>query len=146
MATVFEVHCAHGDARYARQAAGAAFDLVDRLEQELSRFVANSDVSRVSALASGEATRVSPTTLECLAIARHLYDLTGGAFDISIGTGQDRLELVPDDFAVHARETGAQLDLGGIGKGSRGPGGVLERRPRTRPRGVSRSWPGSPGG
>ena len=117
MATVFEVHCAHGDARYARQAAEAAFDLVDRLEQELSRFIANSDVSRVSALSAGESTRVSPTTLECLAIARHLYDTTGGAFDVSIGTGLPELELDPDTFTVHARQEGVRLDLGGIGKG-----------------------------
>ena len=40
MATVFEVHCDHPDARYAGQAAHAAFELVDRLEQQLSRFVA----------------------------------------------------------------------------------------------------------
>jgi hypothetical protein len=31
MATVFEVHCVHADATYARQAAQAAFDRVDRL-------------------------------------------------------------------------------------------------------------------
>jgi len=117
MATVFEVRCVHPDARYARQAADAAFDLVDRLEQELSRFVANSDVSRISALAAGGSTRVSPTTLECLAIARHLYDLTGGAFDISIGTGLPDLELDPDTFTVHALRVGIRLDLGGIGKG-----------------------------
>jgi thiamine biosynthesis lipoprotein len=117
MATVFEIHCVHADARYARQAADAAFDLVDRLEAELSRFVANSDVSRVNALAAGQGARVSPTTLECLAIARHLYDLTSGAFDISVGTGLPDLELDPDTFTVHARRDGVRLDLGGIGKG-----------------------------
>jgi len=117
MATVFEVHCVHADPRYARQAAQAAFDLVDRLEQELSRFVANSDISRINALAAGETTRVSPSTMECLGIARRMHSLTRQAFDVSIGTGLERLELVPDDFAVRAREAGAQLDLGGIGKG-----------------------------
>jgi thiamine biosynthesis lipoprotein len=117
MATVFEVHCAHDDRRYARQAADAAFGLVDRLEQELSRFIPNSDISRASALSAGESTRVSPTTLECLAVARHLYDTTGGAFDVSIGTGLPELELDPDTFTVHARREGVRLDLGGIGKG-----------------------------
>ena len=117
MATVFEVHCVHADPRYARQAAQAAFDLVDRLEQELSRFVANSDISRINALRAGETTRVSPSTMECLGIARRMHALTRQAFDVSIGTGLERLELVPDDFAVRAREAGAQLDLGGIGKG-----------------------------
>ena len=117
MATVFEVYCVHADARYARQAAEAAFDLLDRLERELSRFVANSDVSRINALRAGEAARVSPETMECLEIAWRMHAVTREAFDISIGTGLERLELVPGDFAVHAREAGAQLDLGGIGKG-----------------------------
>jgi len=117
MATVFEVHCVHADARYARQAAQAAFDLVDRLEQELSRFVENSDVSRINHLAAGQSTRVSPWTMECLEIARHLHGLTGRAFDVSIGSGMEGLELVPGEFAVHARSGEARLDLGGIGKG-----------------------------
>jgi len=117
MATVFEVHCVHADARYAAQAAQAAFDLVDRLEQELSRFVGNSDISRINHLAAGQAARVSPSTMECLQIAWHVYGLTGGAFDVSIGSGLQRLELDPDEFAVHAGEGGASVDLGGIGKG-----------------------------
>jgi thiamine biosynthesis lipoprotein len=117
MATVFEVHCVHADARYAAQAAQAAFDLVDRLEQELSRFVGNSDISRINHLAAGQGTRVSPSTMECMEIAWHVYGLTGGAFDVSIGSGLDSLELTPDEFTVHAREGGASVDLGGIGKG-----------------------------
>jgi thiamine biosynthesis lipoprotein len=117
MATLFEVHCVHPDPRYARQAAQAAFELLDRLEQQLSRFVGNSDVSRVNALGAGETARVSPEAMECLAIARRMYDLTHQAFDVSIGTGLERLDLVPEDLAVHARETGVRLDLGGIGKG-----------------------------
>lgn len=117
MATTFEVYCAHHDRGYARQAAHAAFALVDRLEQELSRFLANSDVSRLNELTAGQSTRVSPTTMECLEIARHLYELTGGAFDVSIGSGLDRLVLLPDDFTVHVEAEGVRLDLGGIGKG-----------------------------
>jgi thiamine biosynthesis lipoprotein len=117
MATVFEVLCTHPDARYAAQAAQAAFEIVDRLEQELSRFVGNSDVSRVNALAAGESTRVSASTMECLLIARGLYDLTSGAFDVSIGTGLDRLDLDADDFSVRVGPGGVSLDLGGIGKG-----------------------------
>ncbi len=117
MATVFEVYAMHPDERYAAQAAQAAFDLTDRLERELSRFLSNSDIARVNHLAAGECTQVSPSTVECLAIARHIFDLTGGAFDISIGTGLPSLELDPDDFLVHATKGGVQVDLGGIGKG-----------------------------
>jgi FAD:protein FMN transferase len=117
MATVFEVHCDHTDGRYAGQAAVEAFALVDRLEQLLSCFIANSDVSRVNALAAGEATGVSPWTLECLELAFRLYEVTGGAFDVSLGSGLLGLELDPDAFTVHARAGGVRLDLGGIGKG-----------------------------
>jgi FAD:protein FMN transferase len=117
MHTVFEVYAVHPDDRYAAQAAQAAFDLTDRLERELSRFVANSDITRVNHLAAGESTRVSPTTLECLVIARHMFDLTAGAFDVSIGTGLPSLDLDTEDFVVRATQAGVRIDLGGIGKG-----------------------------
>ncbi len=117
MATVFEVHAAHPDRRYAAQAAQAAFDLADRLERELSRFVPNSDISRVNQLAAGGSTRVGPSAMECLVIARHMFDLTGGAFDVSIGTGLPSLEIDPDVCLVRAARSGVRIDLGGIGKG-----------------------------
>jgi thiamine biosynthesis lipoprotein len=117
MATLFEIRCAHADASYAGQAAQAAFDLVDRLELGMSRFIANSDVARINALAAGQSTAVSLATFECLEIARRMYDLTGGAFDIAMGSGLTGLEISPDGFVVSARAPGVRLDLGGIGKG-----------------------------
>ena len=117
MATVFEVYAVHPDAAYAAQAAQAAFDLTDRLERELSRFLPNSDIARVNRLAAGESTQVGPSTLECLVIARHMFDLTGGAFDISIGTGLPSLDVNPDDHLVSATKGAVQVDLGGVGKG-----------------------------
>src|SRR5262245_25515421 len=117
MATVYEVFAVHPDERYAAQAAQAAFDLVDRLERELSRFQPNSDITRINQLTPGAHTRVTPTTLECLVIARHMFDLTGGTFDVSIGTGLPSLEIYPDELVVRATARGVQVDLGGIGKG-----------------------------
>ena len=117
MATVFEVHVAHPDPHYAAQAAQAAFELADRLERELSRFLPNSDISRVSQLAAGGTTRVGAPAMECLVIARHMFDVTGGAFDVSIGTGLPSLELDPDDLLVRATIRGVRIDLGGIAKG-----------------------------
>ena len=117
MATVYEVYAVHDDRQYAAQAAHASFDLVDRLERELSRFLPNSDVARINHLAAGERTRVARSTLECLAIARDMFDLTGGAFDVSIGTGLASLDFDPDESTVHATASGVQIDLGGIGKG-----------------------------
>jgi thiamine biosynthesis lipoprotein len=117
MNTVFEVHAAHTDARYAAEAAQAAFALVDRLEGELSRFRPNSDITRINHLAAGERVRVGEAALECLLIARHVYDLTGGAFDIAIGTGLPSIAIDADAFEVRAEADGVRLDLGGIGKG-----------------------------
>lgn len=117
MATVFEVHAAHPDARYAEQAAHAAFELADRLERELSRFLPNSDVGRINRLAAGDRTRVGPSAMECLVIARHMFDLTGGAFDVSIGSGLRSLDLDHDECVVRATLSGIGIDLGGIGKG-----------------------------
>lgn len=118
MATVFEVFTPHPDRAYAAQAAAAqaAFDLVDLLEQELSRFIPNSDIARVNRLAAGQAARVGPSAFECVTIARHVFDLTGGAFDISLGTGLSSLEL-RDGCEVLAAASGVRLDLGAIGKG-----------------------------
>ena len=117
MATVYEVYAVHADRQYAAQAAQAGFDLVDRLERELSRFLPNSDVARINHLAAGESARVAPSTLECLAIARHMFDLTGGAFDVSIGTGMPSLELDQEESVVRVTADGVRIDLGGIGKG-----------------------------
>jgi FAD:protein FMN transferase len=117
MNTVFEVHVAGADARYAAEAAQAAFALVDRLEGELSRFRHNSDITRINHLAAGERTRVGEAAFECLVIARHIHDLTGGAFDISIGSGLPALELDAESYEVQATADGVRVDLGGIGKG-----------------------------
>lgn len=117
MATVYEVYAVHADKEYAAQAAQATFDLVDRLERELSRFLPNSDITRINHLAAGESTRVSPSTLECLVIARHMFEITGGAFDVSIGSGLPSLELDTENSVVRASTRGVRIDLGGIGKG-----------------------------
>jgi FAD:protein FMN transferase len=129
MATQFEVRCTHPDGNYARQAASAGFALVDRLEHVLSRFVENSDVSRINHLLPGDATVVSYETMQCLQLASLARAETHGAFDPSIGTGFDRLELFPAEFVVRARtdallshaspedERGVFLDLGALGKG-----------------------------
>ena len=116
MHTEFEIFCAHADGDYARQAAWAAFDLLDRLENELSRFIPNSDISRINRLAAGESARVSRWTMESIELARAAYEETGGAFDISLGTGLERLQLFPRDCLV-TNTGGVTLDLGGIGKG-----------------------------
>ena len=144
MATTFEVIILHEDARYAQQAARAAFDELDRLEAELSRFIENSDISRINNLAPKGSLRVGLDAFECLQISTRIYDETNGAFDITIGTlldcwlnedkktrtpSQQQLNLARERTGIHFLELDeaehtvqvpsnpVQIDLGGIGKG-----------------------------
>lgn len=144
MATTFEVIVVHEDENYARQVAAAAFDEVDRLEAELSRFVENSDVSRINSLSVGESLVLGLATFECLQISQRVYKQTKGAFDITIGsllkawrggddasrtpteeelslarenTGTDLLRLNEAEHTIEVAAEGLQIDLGGIGKG-----------------------------
>src|SRR3990172_1592185 len=120
MATVFEIRCASPDERLARQAASAAFDVVDRLEQQLSKFIGNSDISRINHLSAGESTVVGYDTMQCLQLASLIHAETGGAFDVAIGTGFDDLVLFPGESVVFARADNVRLDLGAIGIGYAG--------------------------
>ena len=86
MATTFEILIVHEDDLYARQAAMAAFAEVDRLEEELSRFIENSDISRINELPAGESLPLGLDTFECLKISVRMYAETDGAFDITIGS------------------------------------------------------------
>jgi len=144
MATTYELLIVHEDERYAAQAALAAFDEVDRLEDELSRFRENSDVTRIKNLPAHQPLQLGLDTFECLKIARRVYDETNGAFDITIGTllkcwrnddgsprdpspkeinfarmhtGTNLLELNEAEHTVTLSAGGVQIDLGGIGKG-----------------------------
>ena len=144
MATTYEIFIVHEDERYARQAAIAAFDLVDRLESELSRFLENSDVTRINNAGANQPFQLSLDTFECLKIAKRVYAETNGAFDITIGTlfkcwrnddgsprkpslkeidfarlhtGMNLIELNEDEHTIKLSVSGVQIDLGGIGKG-----------------------------
>ncbi|NIP28713.1 MAG: hypothetical protein GWN67_28485 [Phycisphaerae bacterium] len=144
MATTFEVIILHEDAHYAEQAAWAAFDKLKQLEQDLSRYIENSDISRINNLTAGQSTRVSLETFECLELSRSINAETNGAFDVTIGyllncwrnpdktlripskeelkiarqrTGMDLFKLDESQYTVELLRDKVQIDLGGIGKG-----------------------------
>jgi thiamine biosynthesis lipoprotein len=91
MTTFFEVVIAGKKEEYARQAARAAFDEIDRTERLFNRFDPSSEISRASRLRPGERMMVGVETVECLAIAARVQAETGGAFDINFrGLGASR--------------------------------------------------------
>jgi thiamine biosynthesis lipoprotein len=117
MATVFEVIILYDDADYAQQAAGAAFDELDRLEAELSRFIANSDISRINNLGVNQSLQIGLAAFECLQLCARIYAETGGAFDVTIGSGMELIKLNESRHTVQLADASITIDLGGIGKG-----------------------------
>ena len=87
MATLFEVTIAQPDIdkNYAGSAADAVFAEIDRLEGELSRYQATSDIWRISQLRAGESATVGLAAWDCLSLSKAVHAETGGAFDITIG-------------------------------------------------------------
>ncbi|TFG55102.1 MAG: FAD:protein FMN transferase [Candidatus Aminicenantes bacterium] len=142
MATVFEVFIAGKAEAYARQAARAAFDEVDRLERLFSRFDPSSETSRIGRLRPGESLRIGIETAEVLGLAAAVQAETGGAFDVNylaagraaaekrpmasppalatlirvIQTGRG-IEVVRIPAKGRARAQVLDLDLGAVGKG-----------------------------
>ena len=144
MATRWRISIAGQESSYARQAAEAAFDEIDRLENELSRFKDTTDVAELNSLPANTPAVMGLDAFECLKIADQLHTLTSGVFDVTIGrlfkcwmaadgnprqpsdeelelasslSGFDLLELNDADHTVSVRKEGVQVDLGGVGKG-----------------------------
>jgi len=116
MATVFELAMIHDDAGYAHQCAQAAFAEVDRLEQELSMFLPNSDVSRINNSEPGAAVIVGVDTFACLERCNRLAQETNGAFDVTMGH-TPHLLLYDVSYSVLRLSDLLTVDLGGFGKG-----------------------------
>lgn len=146
MATVFEVVIAQPDVDrcYAGSAADAVFAEIDRLEEELSRYRATSDIWRISQLKAGESATVGLAAWDCLSLAKAVHAETGGAFDITIGplmnlwrnedgsprqpdeedmewarthVGSQLFDLDPEGLRVIAKADHLVYDLGAVGKG-----------------------------
>lgn len=144
MATDFEIIIIHKNKEYAAQAAAAAFQLIDRLEEKLSRFLPNSEISKINSLTRLQSTTLSIETFECLQQCSQIYQDTKGAFDISAGPlidlwkerddekgeplpsqiesarkglGLPWLELDAQTYQVKLMNDSINLDLGGFGKG-----------------------------
>ncbi len=144
MATAFEIYVVHADGEYASQAGQAAFAELDRMEQHLSKFVENSDVSRINGLRGNKPLPVGPEVFECLSLCAEMYEATFGAFDVTVGslygcwfgpkremlrpgkkelaeakrrTGMGLVKLNADEMTVEVLEQGVKVDLGAIGKG-----------------------------
>jgi thiamine biosynthesis lipoprotein len=132
MKTTFTLRFSGMDEEGARGVARECFELVDRLEQALSRYREGGEVWRINRMRAGETLYLSDACHRCLLRALDGWHETGGLFDITQGRRIEHCKMVeegpvpelrglltvhPDVPAITCVEEGRELDLGGIGKG-----------------------------
>jgi len=144
MACTFEVILNAGQHAGAGEAALAALDLVDKLEDQLSVFREESEVSRLNRLAAFFPVETEPRLFALLDEAARLHRATGGTYDVTSGrlsdvwgfkrrhgrvppdeelaaalecVGSEHLELDREALTVRLLRPGVEINLGSIGKG-----------------------------
>lgn len=143
MACKFEVTLPH-TAQAGVRVASAALDEVARLEQQLTVFRADSEVSFLNQHAAREAVAVEAALFELLRLCQQLSRATAGAFDITAGplsrcwgflrrqgrvptaeeiaqaqlcVGSEKLLLDAEAKTMRFTQPGVEINLGSIGKG-----------------------------
>lgn len=144
MATQFQVILDAQKHPAAPDAAMNALDEVEALEEQLSIYRPQSEVSRLNTHASQRPIPVERSLWDLLSTGKRLWEETGGAFDMTAGplsrvwgfqqrrgqwptdeslaaalslVGSDALELDQQRGTVHYTRPGCEVDLGAIGKG-----------------------------
>ncbi len=144
MACKFEIFLNAGQYYRDTEAALLALDLVDRVEDQLSAFRDQSEVSRLNRLAAEGPVALEPRLFALIDQAVQLHAATQGAYDITSGplsrawgfmrragsipdaetlaaarycVGSQYLELDRATHSVRFRRSGLEISLGSIGKG-----------------------------
>ena len=144
MGTLWTIRAA-AEPEVAAKAAAAAFARIAALEQVLSDYRKDSELSRLTATAGrGEAVAVSEDLWRVLSAAQAMAERSGGLFDVTVGpctalwreakrrrrlpapealaaareaTGWRHLVLDPDKKCARLERSGMRLDAGGVAKG-----------------------------
>lgn len=144
MACDFQVFLNAGQYARGTQAALAALDLLEGLEEQMSVFRPESGLSRVNREAAKGPVEVEPRLFALLELAAQVHAQTDGAFDVTAGplweawgfarrqarvpgaeelaaaqsrVGWNHVHLDPGARTVRFDAPGVQLNLGSIGKG-----------------------------
>ena len=121
MGSRLEITLYHAEPRRCGAALEAAFSEVGRLERLLSRFLPDSELSRVNRLAASGPVVTDPELIGLIRRSLAFSRLTDGAFDVTaqsgrrIGYHQVLIDQVGSTVAYNAPDV--QIDLGAIGKG-----------------------------
>ena len=144
MGTTFVLSLYSDSEANARRAAELAFKRVEELNQALSDYDAESELSRLCERAGGPAVPVSQPLFDCLERSKEVWRLSQGAFDVTAApvirlwrrarrtktlpdpkqleaaqalVGSEHLILDREKRTVRLAKKGMRLDLGGIAKG-----------------------------
>ncbi|MEW6128885.1 MAG: FAD:protein FMN transferase [Acidobacteriota bacterium] len=144
MATRFEL-VMYGENKNRLVAAGEeALGEIERLEQQLSFYENASEINYLNRNAANHFVKIEPRLFKLLKDCAALHQKTDNAFDITIAplmrawrfireqggvptadelesarrlTGMQHLEFDDETFAIHFKQAGVEIDLGGFGKG-----------------------------
>ncbi len=112
-----------------------AYQILREIESVLSDYLHESEVSKINAMAGLKPVKVSDMTLEVIKKSIEVSEMTGGAFDITVGSltinykrlgivsRKEALDLIDyrkiklSGNSVFLAKKGMAIDLGGIGKG-----------------------------
>lgn len=140
MGTVISLEIDTNDDKQANFCSTQVFDEFHRIEQLMSPYIRDSEISLINSEAEHKAVEVSPELFELLKTSMKFSQLSQGAFDISfasIGHQYDyRKHIQPDETqikqslpavnfrhielinnTIHFSRPGMRIDLGGIAKG-----------------------------
>jgi thiamine biosynthesis lipoprotein len=144
MGTMFSITLYAPDEMKAREASDAAFTKVSDLDRTMSDYDPESELMQLCRKPFGQPVRVSAELFDVLQKSQRVADLSGGAFDVTVGpvvrlwrrarrtgempdaemlararaaVGWKKLKLNARDQTVTLTVTNMQLDLGGVAKG-----------------------------
>ena len=144
MGTLFRIELYAADANQAQSAFQLAFARIEALDNTLSDYKPESELSRITILAVHQPVAISPDLFRVLTAAQQISEQTSGAFDVTLGpvirlwrdarkTGQPpaptalhnaaalcgykKMKLDPQRYTIEFEQAGMKLDVGGIAKG-----------------------------
>ena len=144
MGTFAHIVAVAKDTGTAKRCVQAALEEIRKVDDLMSDYKSDSEISRVNREAGERAVKVSESTYEVLQRSVEFSEMTGGAFDITVGplvalfreakenkvapseeqiaqarskVGFEKLKLDSENKTVQFSDKGMLLDLGGIAKG-----------------------------
>ena len=143
MGTLVFLTAVASDEQLAQDAIERGFAEIHRLEQILSTWIPDSELSRINAAAGQRAIEAGPETMELLEHSLEMAKLTEGGFNIAVGPAVEAwnvsregripiraeldaarplmdlsaVQIDKEAGTVYLARSGMRLDIGGIGKG-----------------------------